>query len=150
MDLFNAYRLIQKINNNDVFNEKLFLKEIYNRGFIHQASDIKSLDKIMHKKSVTGYIGFDPTSDDLHVGSLVQLMLLYWMQYYGHRPIFLMGGGTSLIGDPSGKDDIRQIISIKEINKNIKKIELVFSNFVNLKKKAIIENIPSDIHAEGT
>ena len=117
-----------------------FLNEIYNRGFIHQASDIKSLDKIMHKKSVTGYIGFDPTSDDLHVGSLVQLMLLYWMQYYGHRPIFLMGGGTSLIGDPSGKDEIRQIISIKEINKNIKKIELVFSNFVNLKKKAIIEN----------
>jgi len=117
-----------------------FLNEINLRGFIHQASDIGALDKLMSKKNISGYIGFDPTSDDLHVGSLVQLMLLFWMQYYGHKPIVLMGGGTCLIGDPSGKDEARKILTIKEINKNIKKIESVFSHFINFKKNALIEN----------
>ena len=117
-----------------------FLNEINSRGFIYQESSIDALDELMHRKSVTGYIGFDPTSDCLHVGSLVQLMLLNWMQHYGHKPIVLMGGGTTLVGDPSGKDRTRKILSIDEINKNIKLIELIFSNFVDFKKNAIILN----------
>ena len=117
-----------------------FLNEINSRGFIYQESSIDALDKLMNKKSVTGYIGFDPTSDGLHVGNLVQLMLLNWMQHYGHKPIVLMGGGTTLVGDPSGKDEIRKILSIDEINKNIKLIELTFSNFIDLKQNAKILN----------
>ena len=117
-----------------------FLNEINSRGFIYQESSIDALDKLMNKKSVTGYIGFDPTSDGLHVGNLVQLMLLNWMQHYGHKPIVLMGGGTTLVGDPSGKDRTRKILSIDEINKNIKLIELIFSNFVDFKKNAKILN----------
>ena len=70
-----------------------FLNEIKSRGFIYQTSDIDALDEILSKKSVTGYIGFDPTSDSLHIGSLVQLMLLNWLEHYGHQPIALMGGG---------------------------------------------------------
>ena len=117
-----------------------FLNEINSRGFIYQESSIDALDKLMNRKSVTGYIGFDPTSDGLHVGNLVQLMLLNWMQHYGHKPIVLMGGGTTLVGDPSGKDRTRKILSIDEINKNIKLIELTFSNFIDLKQNAKILN----------
>ena len=90
-----------------------FLNEIGSRGFIYQSSEIEKLDELMSKKNIVGYIGFDPTSDSLHIGSLVQLMLLHWMQYYGHKPIVLMGGGTTLVGDPSGKDESRKIL-IKE------------------------------------
>ena len=96
-----------------------FLNEIYSRGFIHQASDISALDELMNKKSITGYIGFDPTNDGLHVGSLVQLMLLHWMEHFEHKPLILMGGGTTLVGDPSGRDESRKIMSIDEINNNI-------------------------------
>ena len=117
-----------------------FLNEINSRGFIYQASDINSLDELMNRKNITGYIGFDPTSDGLHVGSLVQLMLLNWMQHYGHNPIVLIGGGTTLVGDPSGKDLTRKVISIEEIHNNTKKIELVFSNFLDFKNNAKILN----------
>tara|TARA_Y100000590_G_scaffold252387_1_gene283363 strand:- start:1211 stop:2449 length:1239 start_codon:yes stop_codon:yes gene_type:complete len=117
-----------------------FLNEISSRGFIYQASDIEELDKVMNKKSITAYIGFDITSDSLHVGSLVQLMLLHWLDYYNHKTIALMGGGTTLIGDPSGKDESRKIIKIEDIEKNIKKIKKTFSNFINLKNNARIIN----------
>tara|TARA_Y100000590_G_scaffold463464_1_gene630267 strand:+ start:3350 stop:4591 length:1242 start_codon:yes stop_codon:yes gene_type:complete len=117
-----------------------FLNEISSRGFIHQVSDINSLDEYMKNKKITGYIGFDPTSDDLHVGSLVQIMMLHWMQHYNHKPIILMGGGTTLIGDPSGKDNLRRIMSNTEINENIKKIEKTFANFIDFTKDAIILN----------
>ena len=90
-----------------------FLNEIGSRGFIYQSSEIEELDELMSKKNIVGYIGFDPTNDSLHIGSLVQLMLLYWMQYYGHKPIALMGGGTTLVGDPSGKDESRKILTKK-------------------------------------
>ena len=117
-----------------------FLNEINLRGFIHQTSNIDSLNEILSKGSITGYIGFDPTSDCLHVGSLVQLMLLSWMQHYGHKPVVLMGGGTTLVGDPSGKDEARKIINIEEINKNTEKIKLIFSNFVDFNSNAKILN----------
>ena len=117
-----------------------FLNEINLRGFIYQSSEIEELDRLMNKKSVVGYIGFDPTNDSLHIGSLVQLMLLHWMQHYDHQPIALMGGGTTLIGDPSGKDKSRKILNKKEIENNISKIESTFKYFIDFKKNAKIIN----------
>jgi len=117
-----------------------FLNEIHSRGFIYQSSEIEELDKLMNKKSIVGYIGFDPTTDSLHIGSLVQLMLLFWMQHYDHQPIALMGGGTTLIGDPSGKDKYRKILNKKEIENNISKIKSTFNYFIDFKKNAKITN----------
>ena len=117
-----------------------FLNEINSRGFIYQHSDIDQLDNIMFKKKITAYIGFDITSDSLHVGSLVQLMLLHWLDEFGHNPIALMGGGTTLIGDPSGKDETRKILEIESIENNIKKIKNTFGKFINLNKNAKIIN----------
>ena len=117
-----------------------FLQEIHSRGFIYQSSDIDKLDVLMNNNVVTGYIGFDPTNDSLHVGSLVQLMLLHWMQHYGHHPIALMGGGTTLIGDPSGKDESRKIIQKEQVESNIKQIKSIFSKFINFDEKAKIVN----------
>ena len=81
-----------------------FLNEIKTRGFIYQDIEIENLDKKLSNNKVSAYIGFDITSDSLHVGSLIQLMLLHWFDFYGHQAIALVGGGTTLIGDPSGKD----------------------------------------------
>ena len=89
-----------------------FLREINSRGFIYQSSDIESLDQLMSKKKITAYIGFDITSDSLHIGSLVQLMLLNWLDEFGHNTIALVGGGTTLVGDPSGKDSTRKIMTL--------------------------------------
>ena len=117
-----------------------FLKEINSRGFIYQSADIEDLDSIMSKKNICAYIGFDITSDSLHIGSLVQLMLLHWLDHFGHKTIALMGGGTTLIGDPSGKDESRKIIGLKDIEKNILNIENTFSKFINLNNNAKIIN----------
>ena len=97
-----------------------FLNEINERGFIYQHIEIEDLDKLMSENKISGYIGFDITSDSLHVGSLIQLMLLHWLDFYGHQSIALIGGGTTLIGDPSGKDQTRKILSKKEIDRNIR------------------------------
>ena len=115
-----------------------FLNEIKKRGFIYQASDIENLDKIMSKKNISGYIGFDITGESLHVGSLVQLMLLHWLDYYGHTSIALLGGGTTLVGDPSGKDNSRKILDKKDIDSNTNKIKKIFHSFVNLKDKSVL------------
>ena len=117
-----------------------FLKEINDRGFIYQNIEIEELDNIMSKNKISGYIGFDITSDSLHVGSLIQLMLLHWLDFYGHQSIALIGGGTTLIGDPSGKDQTRKILSKKEIDTNINNIENNFSRFINLKNNSLIIN----------
>ena len=117
-----------------------FLNEIKQRGFIYQNIDIENLDKIMEKNKISGYIGFDITSDSLHVGSLIQLMLLHWLDFYGHQSIALIGGGTTLIGDPSGKDQTRKILSKKEIDSNISNIERTFNRFINLQKNSLIIN----------
>ena len=117
-----------------------FLNEIKKRGFIYQDTDIENLDTIISKNKISGYIGFDITSDSLHVGSLIQLMLLHWLDYYGHQSIALVGGGTTLIGDPSGKDETRKILTKNEIDKNIDNIKQTFSRFINLKKDSIIIN----------
>ena len=117
-----------------------FLNEISTRGFIYQATDIEDLDTLMNQKNITAYIGFDITSDSLHIGNLVQLMLLHWLDYYDHKTIALMGGGTTLVGDPSGKDEGRKILQPKDIENNIVKIEKIFEKFINLKDKAKIIN----------
>ena len=117
-----------------------FLNEIKERGFIYQNIDIEKLDNIILKNKISGYIGFDITSDSLHVGSLIQLMLLHWLDFYGHKSIALVGGGTTLIGDPSGKDQTRKILNKNEIDKNINNIKNTFERFVNLKKNSLVIN----------
>ena len=117
-----------------------FLQEIHSRGFVYQSSDIGELDNLMSKKKITGYIGFDITSDSLHVGSLVQLMLLHWLDQYNHKAIALVGGGTTLVGDPSGKDKTRKILILNQIELNIQKIESTFNQFINLKGNGSIIN----------
>ena len=117
-----------------------FLNEIKQRGFIYQETEIHELDKYLCKKKITGYIGFDITSDSLHIGSLVQLMLLHWLDYYEHRAIVLVGGGTTLVGDPSGKDNSRKILEKEEIDNNIGKIEKIFDKFINLNNRSQIIN----------
>ncbi len=117
-----------------------FLNEINSRGFIYQTSDINELDVMLSKKKITAYIGFDITNDSLHIGSLVQLMLLHWLDHYGHRTIALMGGGTTLVGDPSGKDETRKILKKEEIEKNIDIIESTFNKFIDLKSRGKLIN----------
>ncbi len=95
-----------------------FLRTLDERGFIHQISDPEGLDAACAAGPITGYIGFDCTADSLHVGSLLQIMLLYWLHQTGHRPIALMGSGTTRIGDPSGKDETRRVLSADEIASN--------------------------------
>tara|TARA_Y100001935_G_C17284610_1_gene499582 strand:- start:233 stop:1471 length:1239 start_codon:yes stop_codon:yes gene_type:complete len=108
-----------------------FLNEMKSRGYLNQCTDLDKLDEICNKKAIVGYIGFDCTADSLHVGSLLQIMILKLMQKHGHRPIVLLGGGTTLIGDPSGKDATRKILRQKEIKKNIQSIKKVFNNILD-------------------
>ena len=112
-----------------------FLTEMQSRGYIHQCTDLNKLEHISNKQSIIGYIGFDCTASSLHVGSLLQIMVLRLMQKCGHRPIVLLGGGTTLIGDPSGKDATRKILKKNEIKSNIKKIKKVFNKILNTSNK---------------
>ena len=112
-----------------------FLLEMQDRGYLNQITDLDALDKICDKKSISAYIGFDCTANSLHVGSLLQIMILKLMQKHGHQPIVLLGGGTTLIGDPSGKDATRKILDPNEINNNIQSIKKVFNNILDTSKK---------------
>jgi tyrosyl-tRNA synthetase len=107
-----------------------FLNVLQSRGFIHQISDPDSLDALAARRELVGYIGFDCTAPSLHVGSMVQIMCLYWLQQTGNKPIALMGGGTTRVGDPSGKDETRKILSIEDIERNKEGINQVFSRFL--------------------
>jgi tyrosyl-tRNA synthetase len=106
------------------------LRLLDERSYIHQATDAAGLDALASREVVTGYIGFDATAPSLHVGSLVQIMMLRRLQQAGHRPIVLMGGGTTKIGDPSGKDESRKLLSHDEIQANIASIRKVFERFL--------------------
>ncbi|MDM9628200.1 tyrosine--tRNA ligase [Rhizobium sp. S152] len=108
-----------------------FLRTLKERGFIHQISDESGLDALLAKETVTAYIGYDPTAPSLHAGSLIQIMMLHWFQATGHRPISLMGGGTGMVGDPSFKDDARQLMTIDTIESNIASIKSVFANYLS-------------------
>ncbi len=107
-----------------------FLKVLAERGFIHQVSEPDALDALAQSSTITAYIGFDCTAPSLHVGSLLPIMLLYWLQQTGHRPIALMGGGTTRVGDPSGKDESRRLLTDDAINENLKGIRAVFTKFL--------------------
>jgi len=110
-----------------------FLTEFKERGFFYQCTGELDLSKLMDKEKINAYIGFDCTAESLHVGSLLQIMCLRLLQKHGHRPIVLLGGGTTRIGDPSGKDKTRTILSEDEIEKNINNIEKILKNFLNEK-----------------
>ena len=112
-----------------------FLKFINERGYLNQVSDPENLDNAFHNKSVTAYIGFDCTAPSLHIGSLIQIMLLRHLQNFGHNPIILVGGGTSKVGDPSLKDKSRSLLSEEDINENLQGIQKTFGKFIDLKKK---------------
>jgi tyrosyl-tRNA synthetase len=107
-----------------------FLNVLAQRGFIHQVSEPEALDALARTSTITGYIGFDCTAPSLHVGSLLPIMLLYWLQQTGHRPIALMGGGTTRVGDPSGKDESRRLLTDEIINQNLKSIREIFARFL--------------------
>ena len=107
-----------------------FLQVLSSRGFIHQVSEPEALDALAKSGRITAYIGFDCTAPSLHVGSLLPIMMLYWMQKTGHRPIALMGGGTTRVGDPSGKDESRMLLTDEIINQNLKSIRAIFSKFL--------------------
>ena len=120
-----------------------FLSEFKNREYFNQCTSSDELDQLMNDKKIRAYIGFDCTALSLHVGSLLQIMCLRLLQKHGHQPIVLLGGGTTRIGDPSGKEETRKILSEKEIEKNIKNIEKVFKIFLktkNPKTKPIFVN----------
>ena len=107
-----------------------FLRVLSERGFIHQISEPESLDELAATRAITAYIGFDCTAPSLHVGSLVQIMLLYWLQQTGHKPIVLMGGGTTRVGDPSGRDETRRILTLEQIEANKNSLKGVFAKFL--------------------
>jgi tyrosyl-tRNA synthetase len=120
-----------------------FLNILANRGFIHQVSEPEALDALARSSTITAYIGFDCTAASLHVGSLLPIMLLYWLQHTGHRPIALMGGGTTRVGDPSGKDESRRLLTDDAINENLKGIRAIFARFLRFgdgAKDAIMAN----------
>jgi tyrosyl-tRNA synthetase len=107
-----------------------FLRTMSERGFIHQTSDDAGLDQRFAKETVTAYIGFDATAKSLHAGSLIQIMMLHWLQQTGHRPIALMGGGTSMIGDPSFKDEARKLLTPQDIDDNLAGIRRNFMPYL--------------------
>ncbi len=106
-----------------------FLRTLRERGFIHQVSDESGLDDLMAKETVTAYIGFDPTASSLHAGSLIQIMMLHWLQATGHRALSLMGGGTGMVGDPSFKEESRHLMTVDTIESNIASIKRCFANY---------------------
>ncbi len=107
-----------------------FLNVLASRGFIHQVSEPEKLDELARTGRLTAYIGFDCTAPSLHVGSLLPIMMLYWLQQTGHRPIALMGGGTTRVGDPSGKDESRRILTEADIAQNLASIKSIFARFL--------------------
>ena len=115
-----------------------FLLEMQSRGYLNQCTDLDKLDETSNKKSITGYIGFDCTASSLHVGSLLQIMILRLMQKHGHRPIVLFGDGTTLIGDPSGKDDTRKILGSPSTQSS-------FDNdvWIYIERKTTVSNVSS-------
>ena len=123
--------------------QETFLSEFQKRGYFNQCTDQSKLENVFSKSKIKAYIGFDCTAPSLHVGSLMQIMCLRLLQRYGHQPIVLLGGGTTLIGDPSGKEETRKILDKKEIKKNINNIKNIFKIFLkynNSKTKPIFVN----------
>ena len=108
-----------------------FLRNFIARGYFHQCTDLEGLDGLARANELVGYIGFDATAESLHVGNLVQIMLLRRLQQAGHRPIVLMGGGTTKIGDPSGREETRKLLTSEDIARNIAGIRQIFTRFLS-------------------
>ncbi|TAH33925.1 MAG: tyrosine--tRNA ligase [Alphaproteobacteria bacterium] len=120
-----------------------FLNILQSRGFIHQGTDLVALDALAHKNEVVAYVGYDCTADSLHVGHLLSIMMLHWLQKTGNKPIALMGGGTTKVGDPSGRDESRQLLTDEVIAANMASIKRVFGNYLKFgdgKQDAIMVN----------
>jgi tyrosyl-tRNA synthetase len=117
-----------------------FLRTLSERGFIHQISDPEGLDAACAKGPISAYIGFDATAASLHAGSLIQIMMLHWMQATGHKPIALMGGGTSMVGDPSFKEESRKLLTEADIERNLAGIKRVFANYLDFGGAATMMN----------
>jgi tyrosyl-tRNA synthetase len=119
------------------------LNTLQERGLIHQISNPQDLDKAAVEGTITGYVGYDATATSLHIGNLITVTMLYWMQQTGHKPITLMGGGTSMVGDPSFRDDQRSLLSVDKINENIDGIKKIFGRILsygNAKTDAVMVN----------
>ena len=112
-----------------------FIRVMQERGFIHQCSDIEGLDKKASEGTIGAYVGYDCTATSLHIGHLISLQMLRWLQKTGHQPIPLMGGGTTMVGDPSGRDETRKILSLEDIDTNKRSIRVVFERFLNFHGK---------------
>jgi tyrosyl-tRNA synthetase len=120
-----------------------FLNVLASRGFIHQVSEPEALDALARSSTITAYIGFDCTAPSLHIGHLLPIMMLHWLQQTGHRPIALMGGGTTRVGDPSGKDESRRLLTDDAINENLRSIRDIFAHFLRFgdgPKDAVMAN----------
>src|SRR5258708_4055453 len=107
-----------------------FMRIVHERGMVHQCSDAARLDELLSTGTRCAYIGFDCTADSLHIGHLLQIMLLRWWQKTGHKPITLMGGGTTKVGDPSGRDETRQLLTAEQIDANMASIRKSFANYL--------------------
>lgn len=116
------------------------LRVLSERGYVHQISDPEGLDAAALKGPISGYIGFDATATSLHAGSLIQIMMLHWMQETGHKPIALMGGGTSMVGDPSFKDEARKLLTVDDIERNLAGIRKVFARYLDFDGPATMMN----------
>ena len=116
------------------------INTLQSREFIYQSTNLEQLEKKVSDNKIKAYIGFDCTAKSLHVGSLIQIMMLRWLQKFGHQPIILLGGGTTKIGDPSGKDAARKMLGDNDIEENKKSLKKIFNQFLNFdsKNKAII------------
>src|SRR5579864_8833679 len=108
-----------------------FMNVVHGRGMVHQCSDAARLDELCASGTRCAYIGFDCTADSLHIGHMMQIMLLRWWQKSGHKPIALMGGGTTKVGDPSGRDESRQLLSAEQIDANMASIRHCFANYLS-------------------
>ena len=108
-----------------------FLNVLDQRGFIHQISDPEGLDALAAKGPITGYVGYDATATSIHIGNLITVTMLYWLQETGHKAISLMGGGTSMVGDPSGRTDQRGMLTVEQIATNIEGIKKVYGNVLD-------------------
>src|ERR1043165_514153 len=125
------------------------LKLLDERGYIHQVTDPAALDVLASKETISAYIGFDATAPSLHVGNLVSIMLLRRMQQAGHRPIVLMGGGTTKVGDPSGKDEVRKLLTPEQIDANVASIRRVFERFLTFGDGSRSEEHTSELQSRG-
>jgi tyrosyl-tRNA synthetase len=117
-----------------------FLNVLASRGFIHQVSEPEALDALARQSTITAYIGFDCTAPSLHVGSLLPIMMLHWLQQTGHKPIPLMGGGTTRVGDPSGKDESRRLLTDEVIAANLRSIREIFGRFLRFGDGKVLAN----------